>query len=314
MTWVGIDISKRTLEVAVLPDAVAWQVAHTAAGITALIDDLMARAPERIVLEATGGYETVLAATLVDRGLPVVIVNPRQVRDFARATGELAKTDRIDARVLARFGEVIRPELRPLPDAAARALSALVARRRQLMEMLTAEQHRLVTAAVQHAPEVLRDQLGEHIEWLRRQLKDIDADLEQQVHASPLWREREDLLRSIPGIGPVTSATLLSHLPELGHLNRKAIAKLVGVAPLNRDSGVYRGTRRTWGGRSAVRAVLYMATLVATQRNPLIRAYYQRLLSLGKPRKTALIACMHKLLLICSAVLRTQTPWRITAT
>jgi transposase len=311
---VGIDVSKRTLDVAVLPGSTHWQVANTAAGITALSDQLVAVRPERVVLEATGSYTSVVVATLVSAGLAVVVVNPRQVRDFARATGELAKTDRIDAHVLARFGEAIRPEVRPLPNTEARALSALVARRRQLTEMLTAEQNRLVAAAVQDAPETLREQLGEHIDWLRRQLKDIDDDLHQQVQSSAVWREREDLLRSIPGIGPVTSATLLSELPELGQLDRKAIAKLVGVAPLNRDSGAYRGTRRIWGGRAAVRAVLYMATLVATQRNPLIRAYYQRLLSVGKPRKTALIACMHKLLLVCSAVLRTQTPWRIATT
>ena len=312
--WVGIDVSKTTLAVAVLPDGRAWQVANTTAGSTTLVTELVAMPPERIVLEATGSYSAVVAATLASQGLAVVVVNPRQVRDFARAAGELAKTDRLDARVLARFGEAIRPAVRPLPDAAARALSALVARRRQLMEMLTAEQNRLVAAAVQDAPEPLRDQLAEHIDWLRRQLKDIDDDLQQQVQSSSVWRAREDLLRSIPGIGPVTSATLLSHLPELGQLDRKAIAKLVGVAPLNRDSGTYRGTRRIWGGRATLRAVLYMATLVATQHNPLIRAYYQRLLNAGKARKTALVACMHKLLLVCSAILRAHTPWRTIAT
>jgi transposase len=308
--WVGIDVSKNTLDVAVVPGSEAWQVANTAAQIGTLAERLKALAPERIVLEASGGFEVVLSATLASHGLPVVVVNPRQVRDFARATGELAKTDRIDARVLARFGEAIRPELRTLADATARELSALVVRRQQLVEMLTAEQNRLMAAAVQDAPEALREQLGEHIDWLRRQLKELDDELQQQVQSSPLWREQEDLLRSIKGIGAVTSAMLLSQLPELAYLDRKAIAKLVGVAPLNRDSGKYRGTRRIWGGRSAVRAVLYMATLVATHHNPPIRAFYQRLLSAGKTKKTALVACMHKLLLVCRAVLRTHTPWR----
>jgi transposase len=307
--WVGIDVSKAVLDVAVLPDGTQWQVANTAVEISALIDQLTSLPTERIVLEASGGYEVVVAAALASAQLPVVVVNPRQVRDFARATGELAKTDRLDAQVLARFGEAIRPELRPLPDATARALSALVARRRQLVEMLTAEQNRLVSAAVQNAPEALRDQLGEHVDWLRRQLGELDHELRQQVQSSPVWREREDLLRSIPGIGPITAATLLSQLPELGQLDRKAIAKLVGVAPLNHDSGTLRGQRRIWGGRSAVRAVLYMAALVATRHNPLIRAFYQRLRSAGKAPKVALIACMHKLLLLCNAVVRSHTPW-----
>jgi transposase len=261
------------------------------------------------VLEATGGYEVVVAAALASSQLPVVIVNPRQVRDFARATGQLAKTDRIDAQVLARFAEAIRPEYRPLPDVTTRALSALVIRRRQLQEMLTAEQNRLLGAAVQDAPEPLRDQLGEHIEWLRRQLQEVDDDLKREIHSSPLWREREHLLRSIPGIGPIVSATLLSQLPELGQLDRKAIAKLVGVAPLNHDSGTFHGRRKIWGGRTPVRAALYMAALVASRHNPLIRVFYQRLLASGKPKKLALVACMHKLLLQCSAIIRANTPW-----
>lgn len=239
----------------------------------------------------------------------MVIVNPRQVRDFARATGQLAKTDRLDAAVLAHFAEAIRPEVRALPDATARALSALVARRRQLQDMVTAEQHRLLKAAVQDAPVSLRDQLGEHIAWLRRQITDIDAELKQQLQASSVWRERDDLLRGIQGIGPIASSTLLSQLPELGQVNGKAIAKLAGVAPLNRDSGKLTGSRHIWDGRAAVRAVLYMAALVATRHNPVIRAFYQRLLAAGKPRKVALVACMHKLLLLCNAVLRTHTPW-----
>ena len=308
-TWIGIDVSKATLDVAVRPTGDNWQVDHTPAGLSALADRVRALTPERIVLEATGGYEVVVAATLASSELPVVIVNPRQVRDFARATGQLAKTDRIDAQVLAHFAEVIRPETRQLPDATTRALSALVTRRRQLQEMLTAEQNRLMAAAVQNAPEPLRDQLGEHIDWLRHQIQELDNDLSQQIHSSPVWREREELLRSIPGIGPIVSATLLSQLPELGQLDRKAIAKLVGVAPLNHDSGTFRGKRKIWGGRASVRAVLYMAALVATRFNPQIRAFYQRLLATGKPKKLALVACMRKLLLLCNAIIRSQTPW-----
>ena len=204
--WIGIDVSKATLDVCVLPSGATWQVANGAATIEALVEQLAAGEPERIVLEASGGYELLVVAALADRHLPVVVVNPRQVRDFARATGQLAKTDRIDAHVLARFGEAIRPEVRPLPDATTRALRALVSRRRQLQDMLIAEQHRLVSAAVEDAPQPLRDQLGEHIEWLRRQLADVDDELRRQLQTSPVWHEREDLLRTIPGIGPVTSA------------------------------------------------------------------------------------------------------------
>jgi transposase len=308
--WIGIDVSKATLDVAVQPSGAQWSVANRAAPIEALVEQVTAVGPERIVVEASGSYEAPLVAALASAQLPVVVVNPRQVRDFARATGQLAKTDRIDAQVLARFGEAIRPDLRPLPDATTRAVRALVSRRRQLQDMLTAEQHRLVTAAVQDAPEPLRDQLAEHIQWLRQQLAEVDDDLQRQLQASPVWRAREDLLRTIPGIGPVTSATLLSHLPELGQLDRKAIAKLVGVAPLNHDSGTLHGRRRIWGGRAAVRAVLYMAALVATRHNPSIRRFYERLRAAGKPGKVALVACAHKLLLLCNSVLRSGIPWR----
>jgi transposase len=305
--WIGIDVSKATLDVALRPDDTRWQVGNDAAGINALVERCLALAPERIVLEATGGFELGVAAALAAKQLPVVIVNPRQVRDFARAIGQLAKTDRLDAQVLAHFAEAIKPKVRPLPDATARALSALVARRRQLLDMLVAEQHRLLAAAVQDASQPLRDQLSEHIEWLRRQLHELDDDLAQQIRNSPLWGERQDLLRGIGGIGPVVSATLLSQLPELGQLDRKAIAKLVGVAPLNRDSGTLKGVRHIWGGRAAVRAALYMAALVATRHNAQIRDFYQRLLTAGKPPKVALVACMRKLLLMCNAVLRAHS-------
>jgi transposase len=308
--WVGIDVSKASLDVFVQPTGAAWQVANTAVQIEALGEQLTALAAERIVLEASGGYEALVVAVLASRQLPVVVVNPRQVRDFARAMGQLAKTDRIDAQVLARFGEAIRPELRAMPDATTRRVRALVSRRRQLQEMLVAEQNRLISAAVQDAPEPLRDQLGEHIDWLRRQVSDVDDELRRELQASSVWRERENLLRTIPGIGPVTSATLLSQLPELGQLDRKAIAKLVGVAPLNRDSGTLHGARRVWGGRAGVRAVLYMAALVATRYNPLIRGFYERLKAAGKPKKVALVACMHKLLLLCNSILRSNSAWR----
>ena len=308
--WVGIDVSKASLDVFVQPTGATWQLANTAVQIDALSEQLTALAAERIVLEASGGYEALLVAVLASRQLPVVVVNPRQVRDFARAMGQLAKTDRIDAQVLARFGEAIRPELRAMPDATTRTVRALVSRRRQLQEMLVAEQNRLISAAVQDAPEPLREQLGEHIDWLRRQVSDVDDELRREVQASAVWRERENLLRTIPGIGPVTAAILIGHLPELGQLDRKAIAKLVGVAPLNRDSGTLHGARRVWGGRAKVRAVLYMAALVATRYNPLIRAFYERLKAAGKPKKVALVACMHKLLLLCSSVLRSNSAWR----
>jgi len=298
------------LDVCVQPSGAQWSVDNHAAPIESLVEQLTAIHPQRIVVEASGGYEALAVGLLASGQLPVVVVNPRQVRDFARATGQLAKTDRIDAQVLARFGEAIRPELRALPDATTRAVRALVSRRRQLQEMLIAEQHRLGSAVVQDAPAPLREQLSEHIDWLRRQVSDIDDDLGQQLRASSVWREREDLLRTIPGIGPVTSATLLSQVPELGQLDRKAIAKLVGVAPLNHDSGLLRGRRRVWGGRAEVRAVLYMAALVATRCNPLIRTFYERLRVAGKPAKVALVACMHKLLLLCNSVLRSATPWR----
>jgi len=309
-SWVGIDVSKATLDVCVQPTGAQWQAPNTSAGRDALVEQLASVAAERIVLEASGGYEALVVAALASRELPVVVVNPRQVRDFARATGQLAKTDRIDAQVLARFGEAIRPELRAVPDATTRTVRALVSRHRQLQEMLTMEQNRLVSAAVQDAPEPLRDQLGEHIDWLRRQLRDVDDELRHELQASPVWRERENLLRTIPGIGPVTSATLLSQVPELGQLDRKAIAKLVGVAPLNHDSGTLRGTRHVWGGRGAVRAVLYMAALVATRCNATIRDFYTRLRAAGKPPKVALVACMRKLLVLCNAMLRANTPWR----
>jgi transposase len=308
--WVGIDVSKARLDVAVEPDGEGWSADNTPSGIDGLIERLQALAAERIVLEASGGYQAAVVAGLGSAGLPVVVVNPRQVRDFARALGQLAKTDQLDAQVLAAFAQAIRPQLRPLPDATTQLLRAVLGRRRQVQEMLTAERNRLVAAAVRDDPQPLRDQLSEHIRWLQRQLHRLDHDLDDQVRSSPLWREREDLLRSIPGVGPILSATLLAQVPELGQLDRTQVAALIGVAPLNQDSGTWHGQRRTWGGRPSVRATLYMAALVATRCNPLVRRFYQRLLAAGKPKKVALVACMRKLLLVCNAVLRAHTPWR----
>ncbi len=274
------------------------------AGIARLVDAVQHLAPTLVVLEATGGHERALVAALAAAGLPVVVANPRQVRDFAKGTGQLAKTDQLDARILALFAERVRPEPRPLPDAAAHGLIGLLARRRQLLEMLTAERNRLGTAV----PAVRRS-LTAHIRWLERQLADVDRDLDAAVKASPVWRAQEDLRRSAPGIGRVVSRTLLANLPELGRLTHTQIAALVGVAPLARDSGTRRGRRLVWGGRAPVRAVLYMGALVASRRNAGIRAFYTRLVAAGTPKKVALTACMRKLLTILNAMVRHNTPW-----
>jgi transposase len=303
--FVGIDVSKDRLDVALRPTSARWAVAHEEAGITALVDRLRRHTPTLIVLEATGGLEVPLTGALAAAGLPVVVVNPRQVRDFAKATGKLAKTDALDASVLAQFAEVVRPALRPLPDAATQALSALLTRRRQLIEMLTAEKNRLGPA-----PPPVRKGIRTHITWLERRLADLDGELTQAIRESPVWREKDDLLRSTPAVGPVLSRTLLANLPELGTLTRQQIAALVGVAPLNRDSGAWRGKRRVWGGRAHVRAALYMSALVATRFNPVIRTFYQRLCAAGKAKKVALTACMRKLLTILNAMLKYRTPWQ----
>jgi transposase len=280
------------------------QVPNNEAGIAQLVTQLRETQPALVVLEATGGREAPVAAALATAGLAVAIVNPRQVRDFAKATGQLAKTDALDARVLAHFAEVVRPVPRPLPDADAQALSALLARRRQVLAMLVAEQQRLETTVP-----ALRPRLEAHIAWLRQERDALDAALRQQIRHSPLWREDAALLQSVPGVGPVLATTLIAELPELGHLDRKQIAALVGVAPLNCESGTWRGRRSIWGGRGQVRAALWMSTLVAVQHNPVIRAYYERLLAARKPKKVALTACMRKLLTILNALLRHRTPW-----
>jgi transposase len=302
--YVGIDVSKATLDVALRPSGVAWQSTNDETGIAAVVHRLQAVAPHVIVLEATGGLERLVAAALALAGLQVAVVNPRQVRDFAKATGRLAKTDAVDAAVLAHFAQALQPPAHPLPDAQSQALAALVERRRQLVNMLTAEKNRL-----QQALPAVRAKIAAHIAWLEQALADVDGELDQMLRASPVWRERDRLQRSVPGVGPTVSRVLLAHLPELGDGSVKHLATLVGLAPLNRDSGAWRGSRAIWGGRQQVRAALYMAALVGVRYNPVLQEFYERLLARGKPKKVALTACMHKLLTILHAVLRTRTPW-----
>jgi transposase len=302
--YVGIDVAKASLAIATWPGDAQWTTTQSEADLSALLVRLQALTPRLIVLEATGGYEAVLAGLLVSAGLPTVVVNPRQVRDFAGALGQQAKTDPLDARVLALFGARVQPAVRPLADAATQDLLAQITRRRQLIDMLGAERNRL---GVARRP--VRKPLQAHIGWLERQLITLDDDIAAAIRASPLWQAREDLLRSVPGIGPQTARALIAQLPELGHLSHRAVAALVGVAPFARDSGRQRGVRRIRGGRPAVRAPLYMATLTATRYNPRIAAFYQRLLAAGKPKKVALIAAMHKLLTLLNSVVRHNRPW-----
>lgn len=302
--FVGIDVSKATLDLASLPDGESWTVTNDEPGLAELVPRLLAMAPTLVVLEATGGFEFLAAITLAKAGLPVAVVNPRQVRDFAKAMGRLAKTDALDATLLADFAQRVRPKPRPLPDEAAQLLESLLTRRRQIIEMLTAEKNRLGFA---RGP-VKRD-ISQHIRWLEKRLTDVDGDLQAAVAASPLYQAKADLLRSVPGVGQVTTLTLLASLPELGHLSRHEIAALVGVAPLNRDSGKRTGKRMVWGGRAPVRAVLYMAALVGIKHNPVLRVFYERLRATGKPFKVAATACMRKLLTILNAMLKHNRQW-----
>lgn len=302
--YVGIDVAKAQLDLAVRPTGQEWQSPNTPEGIAQIVGRLQALAPTLVTLEATGGLQLPLAAALAVAGLPLAVVNPRQVRDFAKAIGRLAKTDRLDAQVLAHFGEATKPQPRPLPDAQSQALRDLLARRGQLIGMLTAEKNRLGTTS---AP--VRPRLQAHIHWLQEELASLDQDLGDAIRQSPLWRAKDNLLQGVPGVGPKVSATLLAHLPELGILTRQQISALVGVAPLNRDSGLMRGRRRVWGGRARVRAALYMAALVATRHNPTVRHFYQRLLEAGKPEKVALVACMRQLLCILNSMLKHGCPW-----
>jgi transposase len=303
--FVGIDVAKDTLDIAVRPTAETWQVPNDTTGLSALVERLQALAPALVVLEATGGFEGPLLAALAVAALPVVRANPRQVRAFAQAVGILAKTDRLDAGGLAYFAEAVKPVPRALPDAATQELAALLVRRRQIIEMLTAERNRLGTA-----PPRIEEAIQEHITWLEGQRRGLDDDLTNALQRSAVGQAKEAVLRSIPGVGPVLSRTLLGQVPELGTLSHKQVAALVGVAPFNRDSGTWRGRRMVWGGRSGGRAVLYMGTLVATRFNPVIKAFYTRLLAAGKGKKVALTACMRKLLTIMNAMVRDMTPWQ----
>jgi transposase len=302
---VGIDVSKAHLDVAVLPSQERWQVDNTVEGIEELVEKLGGMKPTLIVMEATGGFEVAAASALAVAGLPVAVINPRQARDFAKSLGRLAKTDKIDAMVLARFAEAIHPEPRTLPSEEAIKLQALLVRRRQLLEMLVAEKNRLALAHRSVQPS-----LQEHITWLEVKLNETDDDLKKQLQQSPIWREKDNLLRSVPGVGPVTATTLLAELPELGQLNRKQIAALVGLAPFNCDSGNLRGKRAIWGGRASVRHTLYMATLSASRFNPVIHSHFLHLSKLGKPAKVALIACMRKLLTILNAMIHSMKTWQ----
>jgi transposase len=303
---VGIDVSKSRLDIAVHETAETWPSTNDSSGCAALVTKLKLMKPTSIVLEATGGFETLVTATLSAADLPIIVVNPRQVRDFAKATGELAKTDRIDCRVLAHFAAAIDPPLRPVKSAETQHLEALLARRRQIVEMLVAEKNRLAN----HRDRAVVKDLNAHIVWLERRLKSSDDELQRVLKTSSAWRERDNLLRSVPGVGPVLSLTLLAQLPELGQLNRREIAKLVGVAPFNWDSGQWRGSRHIWGGRATVRSPLFMATLCAIRINPTIRYFYRRLIVAGKAPKVAITACMRKLLTILNAMVKTQTSWR----
>jgi transposase len=305
-TFVGIDVSKDRLDVHLRPGGEAFAVSRDSEGLAALIERLAGLAPALVVLEATGGFEVTVAASLAAAGMPLAVVNPRQIRDFARATGQLAKTDALDAKVIARFAETVRPEPRPLPDEQARALGEMVARRRQLIEMMTAERNRRRQLTSRRLIKGVERLLA----VLQKELSELEADLGDSIRGTPVWRERDELLQSVPCIGPTVARTLIADLPELGLLDRKQIAALVGVAPLNRDSGKMRGRRTTFGGRAKVRCVLYMAALVASRRNPVLAAFYQRLVSAGKAKKLALTAVMRKLLTILNAMVRDNTRWQ----
>jgi len=302
--FAGIDVAKDRLDLALRPSGTVRTVAYDAAGISGLVSELQSLEPLAVVLESTGGLELPLAGALAAASLPVVVVNPRQVRDFAKATGRLAKTDVLDAQVIAHFAEAVRPAIRPLPDSDTQELRSLNARRTQVVEMLVAEKNRLGRASAAVAPRI-----RSHIEWLEQELKDLDRGLRDMLRRSPVWREQDNLLRSVPGVGPQLSVALLAYLPELGTLGRRQIAALAGVAPMNRDSGTMRGRRSVSGGRGRVRAVLYMGALVASRHNPVIGSFYQRLLAAGKTKKLALTACMRKLLTILNSMMKSGQRW-----
>ena len=302
---VGIDVCKDRLDVCLLPSGEAFSVANDPEGIDALVGRLQEVGPKLVILEATGRYERPAASAIAASGIAVAVVNPRQARDFAKATGRLAKTDKIDAEVLARFASIIEPPPSTLPDEEAQALQAILTRRRQLLLMLTAEKNRLLMA-----PEAVAKRIRAHLRWLEKELLRTDRELDEAVRHSEVWCRNEELLRSVPGVGPVLARTLLAELPELGAIDHKRLSALVGVAPFNRDSGKIRGKREVWGGRAPVRAALYMGALVATCHNPILKEFYERLLGAGKPKKVALVACMRKLLSILNAMMRDGAIWR----
>jgi len=302
--FIGIDVSKSELEMAARPEGKAMTFANTEDGIAFLIDFLKPLCPSLVVLEATGGLEISLVNALAIKEIPVVVVNARQVRDFAKAIGRLAKTDRIDAEVIAQFAETLRPPVRPLKDEETQRLHALNSRRRQLVGMIRSEQNRLSSA-----PKWTQKEIQNHLRWLRKALGKIDKDIADLIKGSPMWREKEAILRSFKGVGPVTSASLLAGVPELGSINSKPLSALIGVAPLNRDSGQWRGKRAVWGGRDNVRSVLYMATMSAIRFNPIIASFYKKLTAAGKPHKVAMTACMHKTLVILNSMIKNKTYW-----
>lgn len=304
--FVGLDVAKAAIDIVVRPGGEAWTVANAEPEVAALVGRLRALGPTLIVCETTGGYERVVVAALAAAEQPIVVLNPRQVRDFARATGQLAKTDRIDAGILALFAERVRPPVRPVATATAQLLDALLTRRRQILEMLTAESNRLG-----FAPRPLHRGIQRHIRWLERQLDDVTTELTTLIDQSPVWQARDALLQSVPGVGRIVSMTLVGELPELGRLSHKQIAALVGVAPLARDSGQWRGKRFVWGGRASVRHVLFLAAMCGRRWNPALRPFYERLCAAGKPKKVALIACARKLLIILNAMVRDGQSWRV---
>ena len=305
-TFIGIDVSKDRLDVHVRPSEASFAVARDGKGLADLVERLRPIEPYLVVLEATGGFELTVAAALVAAGMPIAVVNPRQIRDFARATGQLAKTDALDAKAIALFADKVRPEPRPVLDEQARALGELIARRRQLIEMMTAERNR---RAQLNSRRLIRS-IDQLLAVMQKQLSDLDREVGDRIRGTPAWRERDELLRSVPGIGDIVARTLIADLPELGRLDRKQIAALVGVAPLNRDSGKMRGRRTTWGGRAKIRSALYMAALVASRHNPVLATFYQRLLRAGKVKKLALTAVMRKLLTILNAMVRDNRQWQ----
>ena len=306
-TYAGIDVAKDHLDLAILPSREKRRYSNDEGGIDKLIKRLKNLSINLVVLEPTGGFETPVAAALSAQGIPVAVVNARQVKEYAKATGRLAKTDSIDALVMAEFAANIKPPARPLRDEETAEIKAMVSRRRQLLEMLTMEKNRLAMAR-KH----LKPSIQAHIEWLKKEVEDLDRDLRKRIEDSPVWRVKDNLLQSIPGVGRVLSATLLAELPELGKLNRRQIAALVGVAPFNRDSGHMKGRRSVWGGRASIRAALYMATLASTRYNPVIKEFYQRLVARGKAKKVALVACMRRLLTIMNAIIKHQLAWHYT--